>query len=196
MIRRNTWVALVVFALLIAVLVFWQRAQENKPPEPSPTTSETNLLDLDADIVGMRLEKVGERVVELQRGDQDTWELTWPAGEATDVGTVESAVTQLLSLRTLSTMQQVPDLKAIGLDPPVYRVLLTLSDGREITINVGDATPTGSGYYVLVSGRPLYVVNRYGMETFLGLVDSPPIQPTPTPDPELAPGTAPATAAP
>ena len=39
-------------------------------------------------------------------------------------------------------------------------------------------------------------LDRRLVETFLGLVDSPPIQPTPTPDPELAPGTAPATAAP
>ena len=112
------------------------------------------------------------------------------------VGAVESAVTQLLSLRTLSTMQQVPDLKAIGLDPPAYRILLTLSDGQQITINVGAATPTGSGYYVLVSERPLYVVNKYGIDAFLELVDSPPIQPLPTLDPEMAPEGMPATLAP
>ncbi|MBN1146719.1 MAG: DUF4340 domain-containing protein [Anaerolineales bacterium] len=192
MIRRTTWVVLVVFALLIAVVVFWQRYQENKPPEPTATPAEQDLFDLDADVVGMRLEKVGERVIELQRDDQKIWELTQPAGEETDVGAVESAVTQLLALRTLSTMAQVPDLHAIGMDPPAYRLLLMLSDGQQITLNVGKATPTGSGYYLLVSGRPLYVVDKYGMEAFLMLVDSPPIIPTPTSIPETPTEVAPA----
>jgi hypothetical protein len=196
MIRRPTLVAVVVFALLVAVLVFWQRSQENKPPEPTATSAQTNLFDPDADVVSMRLQKVGGQVVELQRDDQGIWELTWPEGEETDVDAVESAVTQLLSLRTLSTMQKVPDLEVIGLDPPAYRLLLTLSDGQQITINVGSATPTASGYYVLVSGRPLYVVSKFGLETFLELADSPPIVPEPTPGPEMMPGVPPVTATP
>ena len=182
MIRRSTLVVLVIFAVLVAVLVFWQRSQENAPAEPTSTPAQTNLFDLNSNITYLRLEKVGGAVVELQLGDDGNWKLTWPLAENTDVGAVQNAVTQLLSSRILTTLDTLPGMDTIGLASPVYRILIGLDDGSQITINVGNSTPTGSGYYVVVSGRPLYVVNKSGLDSVLNLIDSPPIEPTPTPE--------------
>ena len=187
MIRRSTWVVLVIFAALVAVLVFWQRSKENAPAEPTSTPAQASLFDLNADITYLRLEKVGGAVVEMERGEDGIWQLTWPLAEKTDVGAVQNAVTQLLSLRILTTLNTIPGLDTIGLASPAYRILIGLDDGSQVTINVGDSTPTGSGYYVVVSGRPLYVVNKSGLDSVLKLIDSPPIEPTPTLAPETMP---------
>jgi hypothetical protein len=187
MIRRSTWVVLVIFAALVAVLVFWQRSKENSPEEPTPTPEQPSLLDLNTDITYLRLEKVGGAMVEMELGEDGLWKLTWPLAEKTDVGAVQSAVTQLLSLRILTTLDTIPGLDTIGLASPTYRILIGLDDGSQVIINVGDSTPTGSGYYVLVSGRPLYVINKSGLDSVLKLIDTPPIEPTPTTNPETTP---------
>jgi len=182
MIRRTTWVVLVIFAALVAVLVFWQRSKENEPAEPTSTPAQASLFDLNADINYLRLEKVGGAVVEMKRGEDAIWVLTWPLTENTDVGAIQNAVTQILSLRIIATLNTNPGLETIGLAPPLYRILIGLDDGSQMTINVGNSTPTGSGYYVSVSGRPLYIVNKSGLDSVLKLIESPPILPTPTPD--------------
>jgi hypothetical protein len=187
MIRRSTWVVLVIFAVLVAVLVFWQRSEENAPAEPTSTPAQASLFDLNADISYLRLEKVGGAVVEMERGEDGVWKLTWPLAEKTDVDAVQNAVTQLLSLRVLTTLNTNPGLDTIGLASPTYRILIGFDDGSQMIINVGDSTPTGSGYYVVVSGRPLYVVNKSGLDSVLELIESPPIEPTPTPTPEATP---------
>jgi len=186
MIRRTTWVVLVIFAALVAVLVFWQRSKENAPAEPTSTPSQASLFDLNANITYLRLEKVGGAVVEMVRGEDGIWQLTWPEAKKTDVGAVQTAVTQILSLQILTTLNTNPGLDTLGLASPAYRILIGLEDGSQVVINVGNSSPTGSGYYVVVSGRPLYVISKSGLDSVLKLIESPPIELTPTP--EATPG--------
>jgi hypothetical protein len=120
-------------------------------------------------------------VVELGRDAQGVWALLYPKAEATDVGAVESAVSQLLSLSVLSDLDEAPSLEAAGLEKPAYRLLIKLDDGSQELMSVGKLTPTGSGYYVLAGNRGLFLVSKYSLEPFLNLVENPPIQPTPTP---------------
>jgi hypothetical protein len=182
MIRRTTWVVLAIFVALVAVLIFWQRSKENAPAEPTSTPAQESLFDPNTNIIYLRLEKVGGPIVEMKLGDDGIWELTLPKAEKTDVGAIESAVTQLLSLRILTTLYTNPGLDTIGLASPADRISVGLDDGSQMVINVGASTPTGSGYYVLISGRPLYVLNKSGLDSVLKLIDSPPIELTPTPE--------------
>lgn len=182
--RRTTGIVVTVFIALLVVL-FWQRARERESAQATPTPGQEFLFDLDANITGLRVERVGEEFVELTLDQEGLWKLTWPEGEETDVVAVESAIAQLPTLSVLSALEeQRPELKAVGLAKPVYKILILLGDGNQIVAYIGDETPTGAGYYVLISGRPLYVVNKSSLDSVLKLVDTPPIKPTPTPTPE------------
>jgi len=181
MIRRSTLIIVVIFAALVVVAVFWQRSQDEKEASATPTETTQYLFQFDSKIDRLRLERSAGGLVELGRDEQGIWTLLYPAGQETDIGAAESAVTQLLALPVVSTLPEGPSLQDAGLSSPTYRLVIDLDDGSQVVMNVGKATPTGTGYYVLVSGQGLAIVSKYSLDPFLNLVESPPIKPTPTP---------------
>ena len=50
-------------------------------------------------------------------------------------------------------------------------------------MQVGDITPTNSGYYVRKEDGSILVISKYGMESLLNLILYPPYEETPTPSP-------------
>jgi hypothetical protein len=181
MIRRSTLVILVIFAGLAALAFFLQRSNDSKEAQSTSTETAPFLFKFNSEISGFRLEQVGVGTVELTKDPNTGWMLIWPKAEGTNTGAVESAISQLLSLRIASTLEDGPSLEEAGLVNPSYRLLIKLEDGEQVVMSVGDETPTGSGYYVQVSNRGLFVVNKYSLDPFLKLVQDPPIKLTETP---------------
>jgi len=181
MIRRSTIIVILILAALVALAFYLQRAKPEEQAQSTPTAVQKFLFAFDSPVQGMRLEHSGSGVVEIERDPDGKWVMTSPPTEATDIGAVEAAVSQLLSIPIVSDLPQAPDLESAGLADPTYRVLIRLEDGSQELISVGKETPTGSGYYVLVSNRGMFVVSKYSLDPFLRLVDNPPFAPTATP---------------
>jgi hypothetical protein len=181
MIRRSTLVILLILAVLLAVAFYLQRSNGAQDATATPAETSENLFTFDTEISAMRLEHVDQRVVEIGRNTDGTWKLIYPPAEATDIGAVQAAVSQLMSVPIVSKLENAPGLEETGLNSPAYRVLIRLEDGAQELLSVGNETPTGSGYYVLVSNRGMFIVNKYSLDPFLELVNTPPIQPTSTP---------------
>jgi hypothetical protein len=97
-------------------------------------------------------------------------------------------VGQLASLYTVSRLMEIPQMSAMGLEPPAYRLLVITTDGKQSVVSVGSMTPTQSGYYVLSSDRNVYIVSKAALDPVLQLIDTPPVMPTPSP---TEPGAAP-----
>lgn len=184
MIKQNTWIALIVFMLLLVVMLILQGVKTSKVAEVAPTpTSGLLFPQLDVGkIVAFTLqrsESFERLVLEKMEGQ---WVLKEPAAEMTDTAIVESNLSQLVSLRILSAPTLNATLEELGLKPPVYRILIQLEDGEQLVLNVGSETPTGSGYYLLTSYRRVVVVNKFALDTIIAMLDQPPIlEPTPTP---------------
>jgi len=201
MIRKSTWIVLAVFVLALAGAYWWQQNQEQKEsqatPEPEPNVF---LFDFgDAELSTVRLERVGDKAVELQRDAEVSWTALSPEQSGPlDSQSLESTLSQLAALSTLSQLDTPPGLAAIGLELPVYRIQVTLSDGRTLTAAVGKKTPTGSGYYVQADDKTVYVVNQFSLDSVLELIDNLPIleptatseSPTPTAGAETPPADA------
>lgn len=182
MIRRTTWFFVVLFAVLLALAFFLQRTREPTEAETTPIAGIEYLFDTqDEKITSMRLEDAGGNVVAVERGAEDSWVLVEPPGEAADVARIESAIIHAESLRIVDNLESGPDLGVIGLDPPAYRVTVTLDGGRQQTALVGSATPTGSGYYARLEGGKLQIVNNFSVDGILEILTTPPIQSTPEP---------------
>ncbi len=181
MIRKSTWIIVLLFVALLGATILWQRSQKEKAADATPTAkADTRLLfDLSDKIAFLRLERVGDRQVELQLDAQGAWQLTWPEGMQVDTNALDPVLAQLAALSVVSTLDQPPALDVLGLDKPAYRLLIKLADGKQALANVGKETPTGSGYYVLSGDRQIVVVDKAGLDGVLKLIDTPPVMLTP-----------------
>ena len=194
MIRRSTLILLVLFVALAAAAILWQRSEDKKSPAEGTATPGSQLLfNFKGNISGLRLERTNGGVLDLGRDAQGAWTLVYPeveAPEVTDVAAVEGAVSQLLSAPVVSTLEEGPSMEDAGLATPAYRLLINLDDGSQEVMNIGNVTPTGNGYYVLVSGQGMSIASKYSLETLLKLVDNPPVKlpDTPTPSDQNMPG--------
>jgi Domain of unknown function (DUF4340) len=183
MIRRNTLIVLGLFILLLGGTLIWQRTKGKTTGAEATATSETApLISYDeTSMQSISLQAADNRRVKLVRGEDGNWKLSYPPAEATDAEAVKTAIFQLLSVRISSIPQTVPDLKTVGLDQAAYTILIELKDGKQYLINVGNITPTESGYYVLTPDRTVYIVSKYNLDNFIKLLENPPILLTPTP---------------
>lgn len=180
MIRRSTLILFVVFLVLLAGVMFWQRTKQSEDSKITPTAAQEYLFDFDTEITNLIIESSDGKVVELARDKDGQWALLQPENEEIDISRVETTSTQLLVLRVLAKFEQdAPEKSTIGLDKPANVITLTLDDGSNVVIQIGDGTPTDSGFYVNVDGRGMYVVEKYGLQTILDLLENPPIMPTP-----------------
>jgi hypothetical protein len=195
MIRRETWIVLALFLIALAGLLLWQRygSPAEEEAESTETVEQKPLFDLEfAKLQSVRLQRRNE-AVEFERDDAGAWQIVSPEqDQPTDSESLESTLSQLETV-TGEPMENAPEMAAMGLDQPAYRLLLTMEDGRQQTASVGKETPTGGSYYVLSSDGSVYLVSSYLLDPILGLIDALPLQSTPTPadvypSPEVTPG--------
>jgi hypothetical protein len=180
MIRRSTWIIFGVFILLIAIVLIWQRAQENQQAKITPTSATSYLFNLgDSSIVGIAISDAGNQMLSAKKDSNGNWILEEPAGQVADPARMDAAVGTASDLQVLSTLNKTVDFETLGLNPASYQIELTLSDGTRLLAFVGGLNPTQNGYNVFIQGQPLKVVERYSLEEVLSLITDPPIlQPT------------------
>lgn len=194
MIRKTTWIIVLIFAVLLAAVFFWQRSQDEKAAEATPDGSEAAagdqyLFDVKGEVAGLRIEHVSDKAVDLAKDETGQWTLTGVSPSPLDSAAMDSVIGDLAVLSVVSSLQNPPPLEDLGLNPPSYRILVTLRDGDQLIASVGKVTPTGSGLYVLSGDRRVLIVSEYSLQSLLDLVDNPPYPPTPYPLPaELTPG--------
>jgi hypothetical protein len=186
MIRRSTVVYIILLLVLAGAYWYLNNRQETADIEPTveagTDTAQTFLFPAEAGTpTRIRIDAKSGEVVEIARSEEDTWEVTEPEEAAADQAASEAAATQITTLRVLD---RVPDLDPaiIGLEEPAYQLSVSFTSGEEQTVDVGDLTPSESGYYVR-DGDSVVIVSRNAIDSVLRLLTDPPYQETPTPSP-------------
>lgn len=183
MIRRTTWIYLVFFVALLGFAWYFQNSREKAAAQITPTPGAQNLFNIEeSSIKSLKIEDNQGKIVALGRDEKGLWSLSEPKAEMTDISQAESAVSQLISLTILSSVDPAPSADVTGLNPADYTVTIDFNDGSQKVLLVGKVTPIQNGYYTQMDGGPVNVVNKYGVDAFLKLLSNPPIAtPTPTP---------------
>ena len=119
--------------------------------------------------------------VKVVRSNENSWVLELPDAAEADQGITEAAATQLSSLSVISAVQGDPEI--FGFDKPAYIITIEFKGGKKHTLEVGDNTPTNSGYYVRLDNDKMMVVGLSGIDALTNLVTFPPYLNTPTPSP-------------
>ena len=140
---------------------------------------------------------VGIVELEIDRAVDGAWSVSQPVEGPADTSQAEAAATQLSALRVLGEVQVAPE--DAGLTKPAYTLTAVFTGGTQHTLEIGDMTPSMTGYYARLDGGPVLIIGTPGIQSLIGMVTTPPYSETPTPSPlpvtetpVAATGTAPA----
>lgn len=187
MVRRTTWIVLLIFGLLVLFAWLFPRLQSNKAEgtaPASPTATVAKLYDLTvSQMVRISIVNSSGDTIEFKRDPESTsWVIKGLPAEQADSSKIESVSTQLLSLQAIDTLTQPPPLDSIGLANPAYTITMVTTDGKQIATYVGSISAIGTGYYIRVDTGPVVIVDNVIMDDVLKLLKEPPVMATPTPE--------------
>ena len=182
MIRRSTWIVLLVLIVLIGVVFYVQRKEPASDQGLLEGTETPLVLDIDAaNVTGLRVVSADGKIFYATRSGAENWTLVQPnLSGGLNQATLESDLSQLLTIKPLSRLETGLGLEAMGLITPDYSIRVSLAGQQERLLEIGGDTPTGSGSYVRVDNTDLIVVPKYNLQPILELLDDIPfITPTP-----------------
>jgi hypothetical protein len=184
MIKRPTWILLVILVLAVGAYFFI----ENRPSKinaSTPTATAGSFLITQAQGVLQSLHIVDNKgdTFQMQRDLSKAWVVTAPSSGPADQGLAGAAETQVGALSIVTTLNTPPTLSDIGLAVPADTIDLVFVNGTSHTLEIGNLTPTSSGYYVRFDGGKIYVIEKSGIDSLLNLLTNPPFPPTPTSPP-------------
>jgi hypothetical protein len=186
MVKKQTWILLVLFLALAGFAIF----QKYNPGEKSASAEETQaptevpavylFPPEEGSIISLTIMDAQRQVIGLERKDNE-WVITQPFNAVASQATVEEAITQADALMVVNQLELDP--AEAGLENPAYIITVKFDSGTTMKAEVGDITPTDSGYYVRKADGSVLVISKYGMEALLNLILYPPYEETPTPSP-------------
>jgi hypothetical protein len=192
MIRKNTWLVLLLLAVLVGGSFYLRDRKAKLAAEVTPTAGSATLFGAaEGSPTGIKIENSSGTSVELARDQSGKWVLKAPTEAAADQAAAEAAATQIGALRVLATVQLGPDV--VGLDKPTYTVTVVFGGTASHRLSIGSVTPVQNGYYVQVDGGKSQVVDKFGLDALLDLLTQPPYVATLTPVPSATPSLEPAT---
>ena len=193
MVRRSTWILIVVLLGLLGVTFLLQKQKASQSEAPATPSSSVPVFGVAAgEPSAIRVENASGDSVEIVRAPEGIWEVKVPMVAEADQAAAEAAATQVGALRSLSTVSLAP--AVIGLDRPAYAMTFTFAKGETHKLLIGAQTPIQDGYYGQVDGATIQVVDKNGVDALIGLIQAPPYLPTPTPAASARPTVSPTSA--
>jgi len=175
--KRTTWILLIVFVALVGLFFYLERqgsASQSDLESGTETAGAASFIFTDQNGIpfGIEISDTDGNIVEIARNEEGTWMLKQP--------TETEADSQVTALRILSTLELAPE--DAGLVPPSYVMTVNFSSGESFGLEIGDLSPTQSGYYARVTdSETIQVISKPGIDSLLNLLSDPPYPP-PTPD--------------
>jgi hypothetical protein len=164
---RNAIILLIVAALLAGVYVIVKDKKSDS--EPAADKNTIKIFDLDTDkMVEMTIDNGQDKLVFAKKtvkeddNEKKIWEILSPKDLKIDESKVSSIATNISSLVAEKIIEEeAGDISIYGLDKPVL-ISVKMDDGTLKTLEIGNETPTKSGYYVKVKDeKKVYTIGSY-----------------------------------
>jgi hypothetical protein len=187
MIKRPTWILLIILVLVVTAYFIEKGRISDTPSSATPSTTGSNFLITPADgtLQSIRISDGQNQTFQMQRDTNGIWVVTQPITGTADQSMAAAAETQVDALRIVTTLDNSLNLSDAGLSTPANTIELTFANSLKHMVQVGTLTPTGSGYYVRFDSGNLFVVSQAGIDALLNLLISPPFPATETPAPTI-----------
>ena len=181
--RASTWIAVVLLIALVGLTFYLKNEKERSVIEDVTPVSEPATLfnPQDGSVSSIEIKPADGEAVKVARNAENAWVVEMPIEAEADQGLAEAAAAQVSALRVLSQIENDADPEIFGLKNPAFIVMLEFQNGKKHTLEVGDPTPTNSGYYVRLDNGRIVVTDLSGISSLLQLGYFPPYLNTPTP---------------
>jgi hypothetical protein len=182
--RAGTWIAVLLLIALILFTIYFNREKEKSATaDVTPVSEPVALFNAeDGAVSSIEIKPAEGEAVKVARNAENAWAVELPIAAEADQGLAEAAATQVSALQVLSQIEnENPEI--FGLENPAFVIALEFQSGNKHTLEVGDATPTNTGFYVRLDNGRIMIADLSGIGALLQLVYSPPYLNTPTPAP-------------
>ena len=186
MIKKQTWLLLAVFLALAGAAIYFkynpkEAAPASRDATPLPTRAPTEyLFPTESAVASLTVSSRDGKIVGLELQD-GKWAGVKPAKTEADQASVGAAISQISAIVVLARLDLRP--ADAGLASPANVITVGFSDGAYVKVQIGDETPTGTGYYARKENGNILVVDKYGIDALLTLLTSMPFPAPPTPPP-------------
>jgi hypothetical protein len=184
--RASTWIAVLLLIALVGLTFYLKNEKEKSAIEDVTPVSEPatlfNAQDGSVSSIEIKPADGDAQRVKVARNAENAWVVEMPIEAEADQGLAEAAAAQVSALQILSQIENA-DPETFGLDTPAFVIALEFQNGKKRTLEVGDATPTNTGYYVRLDNGKIVVTDLSGISSLLQLGYFPPYLNTPTPVP-------------
>jgi hypothetical protein len=179
-VRTGTWVTLLVLVAVIAgALLINRNSEATAEAEITPTEAETFVFDSGALVTSIEVRSLTADPVKIERNAENAWVLSQPDEAEADPALAEAAATQISALKIVSEIEG--DASIFGFDEPTYTINIEFDNGEKHSLEVGDSTPTNSGYYVRLDETKMLILSLSSIDALTTLAAFPPYLFTPTP---------------
>ena len=181
MIKRNTWITLIVLIASVAFFYFIQKTNLLTASQLPTSTPVPLLLGNTTDpITSIKLTDPQGMVIVASLDNNNVWIIEQPTNLQISQGNMQEILSDLTGIYVRSPLLSAVPLEATGLQTPTHSLTLTYKSGNVHVINVGILSPVRSGYYVqLDNGNPV-IVTQSNIDNIIELLSS--IIYTPTPN--------------
>jgi len=185
----DTLIVVLILAALIGYTYYLNREKKNAEAEATPAGETVSFVFTETDGMPQSIEikpAAGESV-KVARDAKNAWALTMPDKAEANQSSAEAAASQVSALQVVSTLPADADPSVFGFDAPAYVITLGFAGGKTHTLEIGDSTPTQSGYYVRLDRKKIMIVSQGGIDALTQMTVFPPYLNTPTPLPTETP---------
>lgn len=180
--RVDTLFTVVILAALITFVIYLNREKKTTEAEATPASEIAFVFsEEDGTPTSFEVKPAEGETVKVARDEKNAWALELPIKTEADQGASEAAASQIFALQVISTVDADPSI--FGLDTPAYVITIGFADGKSHVLEIGDSTPTNSGYYARLDKKKMMIVDLYGIDSLLQLTGNPPYLNTPSPLP-------------
>jgi len=177
----GTLITVLLLAALIGFAFYLNHKKEIDAANATPTGSAASYVfaATEGSATSIEIKPAKGESVRIARNAEKAWVIELPLETEANQGSAEAAATQVSALKVISPIEGKPSI--FGFDNPPFIITIEFVGGKKHTLEVGDKTPTNSGYYIRVDQDKMMVTSSSGIEALLQLVSSPPYLNTPTP---------------
>jgi hypothetical protein len=187
MIRRSTWILLGAFVVVVGLAWYIQSSQDREAALATEPPGIALLFPIQSwEIISLQISDAQGEAVEVRRNAGGEWILVGLEQGEPDLDRIERAITNASGIRILSELESVPALEVIGLNPPQYRIAITLESGASMQVLIGNLTAMENGYYAHLEGEQVVIANKFNIDAILEILQESPVLPEPeqTPEPD------------
>lgn len=166
---RNIVIILAVLLLLAAgILVLNRMDTDPAAPEKTPLPQFT-AYKVENDQIDSFTIQMGSQVLAVKNEGDSNWSINGVSPEELDKSKVESLVTTVNTVvSNYEIEKEVSDLSPYGLNQPYVTVTVTLKDGTNDVLLIGDKSPTlGEHFFMKQGDSTVYTLYAYKVDTLV-----------------------------